>query len=293
LRQLFWPGDLCVLYPYRNEIEWLAMGISLGVLTGISIAACRLRYRFPYLLVGWLWFLGMLVPTIGLVQVGSQARADRFTYAAQLGVFLGVVWLIADGWGKRPQRWLAYAATVTGIGMMMTTLRQVEYWTNGATLFEHTVSVSDRNPLAFAHAGFGRAQLGDYSTAVSHYRMSLHFAPNFPKAWNLLTAALLKLNQYGRRPRPRDDPWRWNRTTMPSALAWPLRAKEPAMILRLSRIPQTCAGGPGPGSCPVSPGTAAGKTGEFDAAIKSLQQAAQLRPDDAQIAEALRKVSAD
>jgi Flp pilus assembly protein TadD len=293
LRQLAWPGDLCVLYPYRNEFEWLAAGISLVVLTAVTTAAWRLRLRFPYLLVGWLWFLGMLVPMIGLVQVGSQARADRFTYAAQLGVFWAAIWLIADLWGERPRRWLAYAATVTGIGMMMMTLRQVEFWTNGVTLFEHTISVSDRNSLAYAHAGFGRAQLGDYSNAVSHYRMSLHFAPKFPKVWNLLTVALLQLNrnaeaadaaQQALALEPKNNVARLNLATAlertgddSQAISEYLRLVEadPTMAHALFRL-----------------GLLQAKQGETGAAIKSLEQAARLRPDDATIAEALRKVSA-
>jgi cytochrome c-type biogenesis protein CcmH/NrfG len=293
LRQLVWPCDLCVLYPYRNEIEWLAAGISLIVLTAITIAAWRLRLGFPYLLAGWLWFLGMLVPTIGLVQVGSQARADRFTYAAQIGIYWAAIWLIADLWGERPRRWLAYAAAITCAALLMTTLRQVEYWTNGITLFEHTISVSDRNALAYAHAGFARAQLGDYSRAVSHYRMSLQLVPKFPKVWNLLTLALLQLNsnaeaadaaQQALALEPKNNVAHLNLATAlertgndSQAISEYLRvvAADPTMAHALHRL-----------------GLLQARQGDIDAAIKSLKQAVRLRPDDAMISEALRQVSA-
>jgi tetratricopeptide (TPR) repeat protein len=137
----------------------------------------------------------MLVPMIGLVQVGSQARADRFTYAAQIGVFVATIWLIADLWGARSRRWPSYVAAIVGSGFMLTTLRQVEYWTNGATLFERAIAVNDHNPVAHAQAGFARAQLGDHETAVAHYQNSLRLAPKFAKVWNHLAVSLLQLNR--------------------------------------------------------------------------------------------------
>src|SRR4029434_8952400 len=165
-------------------------GVSAIVLLVITFAAWKLRRKYTYLLVGWLWFLGMLVPMIGLIQVGTQGHADRFVYAAEIGLFAAVIWLIADLWGSRAQRLLVYTSVIVGAGLLMMTLRQVEYWTNGVTLFEHTISLVKRNPLAYANAGVARAQLGDYQSAVSHYQMSLSFAPKNPQVLNHLGVAL-------------------------------------------------------------------------------------------------------
>jgi tetratricopeptide (TPR) repeat protein len=292
LHQLVWPTDLCVIYPHPQVIEWLKAGISAIVLIGITLAAWRLRRQFPYVLVGWLWFLGMLAPMIGLVQVGTQARADRFTYAAQIGIFVAAVWLIADLWGARSRRFPTYISAVVGAGLMILTLRQVEYWTNGVTLFEHTIAVAHRNPLAHANAGLARAQLGDYESAVSHYKTSLGFAPTNPKLWNQLALTLIQLNRNAEAAEaarqavaqaPGFTAARFNLATAcersgddSNAIVEyrELAQREPAMVIAHLRLGMLLA-----------------KRGEIEAATQSVKEAARLRPNDATIADALRKLA--
>lgn len=292
LLQIVWPHDLCVMYPHPQVVEFAKAGVAAFVLAAITVVAWRHRQKFPYLLGGWLWFLGMLVPMIGLVQVGTQARADRFTYTAQIGIFVALVWLIADLWGTRARRVIVYAASIVTAALTILALRQVEYWTNGATLFEHTVAVVDRNPHAYANAGLSRAQLGEYPTAVSHFKKSLGFARKNPKLWNQLALALLHLNRNteaanAAREALAQDPKlttaRYNLAiacerigddTQAIAQYRELVRSNPAMIPAHYRL-----------------GVLLTNQGAVERAAESLKEAARLSPNDEKIAEALRKVT--
>lgn len=196
LRQLAWPADLSVLYPHKQLAEPVNATIAAILLLAITTAASYSRRKYPYLLVGWLWFLGMLVPTVGFVQVGPQSHADRFTYVAQLGIFTALSWLVADLWRNRPRRILGYAAAIVGTVLAMTTLKQVEYWTNSATLFEHAIAVSDSDPQLYGSAGFARAQLGDYPAAIGHYLNALRLNAGNAEDWNNLASAFIHTHRY-------------------------------------------------------------------------------------------------
>jgi Flp pilus assembly protein TadD len=229
---------------------------------------------------------------IGLVQVGTQSHADRFTYAAQIGIFAAVVWLIADLWDGRPRRMLGYASAVVGAGLMVMCLQQVEYWTNGITLFEHAVAVEDRNPFAYANAGLARAQAGDYQSAVSHFKKSLGFAPKNPKVLNQLAFALIQLDRNADAVEaarqavalaPGFTMARFNLATACERAGDESQAiteyrnlvqAEPTMVQAHFRL-----------------GILLAKSGEINAAMQSLKEAARLRSDDATIADAVRKYS--
>lgn len=292
LCQFAWPSGLGVLYPYPQKLRLFEAGLSLVIVIGFTFAAWKLRRKFPYLLIGWLWFLGMLVPNIGVVQAGSQAHADRFTYTAQLGIFTAVVWLIADLWGERPRRLLAYAGAIVGAGLTLLTLRQVEYWTNSATLFEHTIAVTERNALAYAHAGLAREQLGDHSRAVSHLEIAVRLAPDNYRAWNYLSSALINL---GRNTEAADAARRslalmpnYNTARLNLASAYERMSDDSQAITKYRKLVKT---DPAMGFAHYRLGVLLSKKGEIDAAAQSLTQAAQLSPSDAKISEALRRVT--
>jgi hypothetical protein len=179
-----------VLYPHPRKVEALAAMLALALLGGITFAAWRARRERPFALVGWLWFLGILVPVIGLVQVGSQARADRFTYLPQIGIFMAVVWSVAGwsaAWPRQARAW-GFGAVAMALGFV--TMRQVGFWENGATLFERTAAVTKDNVVAYANAGFARARYGDYARAIEHYRAALRLSPGNAETWNNLGSAL-------------------------------------------------------------------------------------------------------
>lgn len=293
LLQLFWPHDLCVMYPHPQVVEIVKAGLVTVGLLATTFVAWRLRQRFPYLIAGWLWFLGMLVPMIGFVQVGTQGRADRFTYAAQIGMWTATAWLIADLWIERPRRVLGYAAVIVGAALMILTLRQVEYWTNGATLFEHSVAVVDRNPHAYANAGLARAQIGDYSTAVSHYQNSLGFARKNPELWNQLSAALLHLGRNAEAAEAAREALSQDPVLTAARINLAVACERTgddsqavAQYRELVRAHPTMA------SAHYRLALLLSKQGQKEAAAESIKEAARLSPNDDRIAEALRNITA-
>src|SRR5262249_25812359 len=142
--QMFWPTALGAFYPHRGPALSMVAAAAAGVaLAGFTVLAVCLRRRCPYLLVGWLWYLGTLVPVVGLVQVGVQARADRYTYVPLIGLFLALVWGAADvglrRWGPHV---LAAAAAVVLLACALLTWRQVHVWRDDYSLWSHTLEVA-------------------------------------------------------------------------------------------------------------------------------------------------------
>ena len=194
LRTIFLPVNLGVFYPHPINPQPALAGAALGllaVITGLALWSWKKR---PYLLVGWLWFLGVLVPVIGLVQVGSQARADRFTYVPQLGIFLAVTWLVKERWADRACA-LRIAAGAVLLACGMVTARQVTYWQDGTTLFEHTIAVTRNNACAYANAGLNRAHAGDPERAIAHFQASLRIQPDQSTIWREFGEALVKIGK--------------------------------------------------------------------------------------------------
>ncbi len=157
LIKMVWPANLACFYAHRVMIPLWSTGASLAVLLLISaVAAAKVR-RYPYLLVGWLWYLGTLFPMIGLLQTGSQAMADRYAYISFIGLFLAAVWGVADIWKRwtLPQWILAAASVLTVLGLGTVSFIQTGYWKNSFTLFEHALKVAHPSPQT--HAGFAAA----------------------------------------------------------------------------------------------------------------------------------------
>ncbi len=183
----FWPVDLSVYYPYlRPASPWPAIGIGLALLAATALF-WRLRRRNPALLVGWLWFLGTLVPVIGLVQVGGQAHADRYTYLPGIGL------LVALLFGLRPapfERGIGALLALGCLPLLLATRAQAALWKDTRTLFAHALAVTQRNALA--EQVYGNALLldGEIEPAIAHLRAALALVPDFPDAHNNLGTAL-------------------------------------------------------------------------------------------------------
>jgi tetratricopeptide (TPR) repeat protein len=154
LGKCFYPAKLAVFYPYFAEQLPLRETLSAGLLlAAVTVAAAALVRQRPYLMVGWLWFVGTLVPVIGLVQVGAQSLADRYTYVSLTGVFIMATWAAADisaSWPHR-RRVLGVAAGALLAGLASLTCRQLGFWKDGASLFRHTLAVTQRNWVAHAN----------------------------------------------------------------------------------------------------------------------------------------------
>jgi tetratricopeptide (TPR) repeat protein len=180
LLKMIWPASLAVFYPLPDKISGLALAASLMVLAGISIGVWLGRKGSPCLLVGWLWFLGTLVPVVGLVQVGSQAMADRYTYFPLIGVFIAAVF----GGGQlahhlRFPRAVGLALVVLVLGAcVIVTENQLTYWRNNKSLFMHALDTTRNNSIAHLWVGMAWQDEGDSSRALTEYREAARLDPN-------------------------------------------------------------------------------------------------------------------
>ncbi len=192
--KMMWPSRLAVFYPPRYELSTVQWACAAVVLLGISVLVVWASRRWRYLAVGWFWYLGMLVPVIGLVQVGRQAMADRYTYLPLTGLFLMAVWGIADLTGRWRHRrtGLAVLAVIVILGCMAGTWFQVRLWQSGLTLLTHTLKVTKSNGIAHNNLGVALLELGNPEEAILHYREALRIDPKQAVAHNNLGIALMK-----------------------------------------------------------------------------------------------------
>ena len=196
LRQTFWPANLGVLYPVETPAR-SAVVLSTVVLAVITAVVVRLSLRHRYLFTGWFWFLGVLVPVIGLVQVGVQSRADRYMYVPMVGLTIALVWAAGD-WLDRHTAWCRPAVAVTAIAMLALVVgawRQLQYWKDSRTLFEHTLAVTDRNYIIQNNLGVILARAGDNRSAMAHYMRAMLINPKFPLAKGNVGQQLLRSGQ--------------------------------------------------------------------------------------------------
>ena len=195
LGKMFWPANLAVYYPYPKEFSLLNNGQStLAVLALIAVslfALYRIR-RFPWLAAGWFWFLITLLPVIGIVQVGGQAMADRFTYIPLIGIFICLVWAGAelfDAWGLSKIISAATSVVVVVVCAVMTH-RQLGYWRNTVTLANHALVVTGVNPVAEDMLGQMLWKEGQYDLAMVRFQTAFEAAPDFTVARSDLANAL-------------------------------------------------------------------------------------------------------
>ena len=180
LWKMLWPVDLALPYPYSHIWTfWPAAGAGCLLLL-ISAGAILRARRQPYLIVGWLWFLGTLTPVIGLAQVGIQPMADRYSYVPLIGVFIMAAWAIPGAWTRWPRPGLVLGAVAAGaLGFLLAGAEtQLQYWRNSVALFSHTVAVTRNNILAEYNLAEALARQGDEAEAVVHYQRVLAIAPN-------------------------------------------------------------------------------------------------------------------
>lgn len=189
--KMLWPSELAVFYPHPVTLSWWEVagaGLLLGAIFFLAIKFIKQR---PYFIVGWLWYLGTLVPVIGLVQVGSQSMADRYTYIPLVGLFIIIVWGVPELATRRARKklWLPTLATLSIILLMVVAWKQVRYWQNSITLFEHTLEVTANNYLAHNALGvaLGNSRLDE---AKEHYLKALRINPDYMEAHNNLGIAL-------------------------------------------------------------------------------------------------------
>jgi tetratricopeptide (TPR) repeat protein len=190
LWQMVFPAGLTIpcLYPPRGWPSW-EIGLALVVLAAISVAVWACRRKRPYLLVGWLWYLGMLVPAIGIVQISYQAYADRFTYLPGVGVALAATWLVAD-WRLSRVALGSIMAGVIGL-LMVCAWQQTSYWQDSETLWTRSLACNKNNSIAAENLGVALVQDGKDDAAITCFLRALDLRPDFAEARNSLGNAYL------------------------------------------------------------------------------------------------------
>ena len=192
LEKTFWPLDLAVFYPHPalhhpapNQWPLWQVAIAGLLLLAISAAAFLCRRRQPWFVTGWFWYLGTLVPVIGIIQVGDQAMADRYTYVPLIGIFICLVWGAALAFANAPfaKPVLAALAAVTLAACLGLTRAQLRCWRTNLALFEHALAATTDNPQAHYQVGTELRQQGNYGQALEHFRAALTADPGLADAW--------------------------------------------------------------------------------------------------------------
>jgi tetratricopeptide (TPR) repeat protein len=192
LLKLFWPENLAVLYPLPSRYPWWQVTLAAAAMIAISWFVWRGRSRFAYLPVGWLWFLGTLVPVIGIVQVGSQALADRYSYFPSIGIFIAVAFGARD-LAERfhfPKITTAIAAAVVLAACVFITEKQLSYWRNDESLFRRAVAATDENEVAHLNLGVTLERQNRYAEAIAEFHNALRIDPKSVETLNNLANLL-------------------------------------------------------------------------------------------------------
>jgi tetratricopeptide (TPR) repeat protein len=194
LAKTAWPSHLAVIYPHGKWPPlWQVIGTTV-MLAGLTAGAMWMARRRTYLLVGWLWYLGTLMPVIGFAQSGAQAYADRFVYLPLIGIYLAIVWGASD---LRPdRRYRIVAGAMVLAGLMVASFRQVSHWRNSVSLFEHAVAVTRDN--AIAHDNLGLALTGEkrYDEGIAQYREAWRLNPTSTTAHGYIGTALAEQGRH-------------------------------------------------------------------------------------------------
>jgi Tfp pilus assembly protein PilF len=193
----FWPTDLAVFYPHPGYWPLEKVALAGIILCGISVLLFVARRRYPYMLVGWLWFVGTLVPVIGLVQVGGQAMADRFTYVPSLGMLILTIWgayELAKGW-RFNVIVMPLAGAMAMVICLAMTRQQLGYWKDSETLFRHTAEVTKNNYIAYNNVGAALLDQGQTEEAMGQFQEAIRINPEDAEAHYNLGVALFKKNK--------------------------------------------------------------------------------------------------
>ena len=317
LGKLFWPSDLVVFYWHPGQWPIGKVLLAGGLILGLSVLLWVQRRRFPFLLVGWLWFLGTLVPVIGLVQVGQQAMADRYTYIPSLGVLILAVWgagelMQGKAEGRKPKAESRKpkggpAGLISGFGFRISALfrasgfglriscvagcsaivlsaaltrQQIGHWTDSEALFRHALEVTENNYVAHKFLGDALDKRGQIDGAISQYQQSLRLKPDDALVCNNLGVALDKKGQT-------EDAIRQYREVIrlepdrpfPHYNLGNALLKKGQMDKAITQYQEAIRLKPDYADAHNNLGNALNNKGQLDAAIEQYQQAIRLKPN--------------
>jgi tetratricopeptide (TPR) repeat protein len=262
LVKFVWPTRLAVFYPYPADLPVWQPLLAALLLAAVTAAVLWQRRSRPYLTVGWLWFLGTLVPVIGIVQVGAQARADRYLYVPMVGLGVMLAWGAADLLRHRPRALTAGLAAAVCLAYAGAAWAQIGYWHDSGTLFTHALEVTEGNYIAEHNLGaYLMEQPGHLSDALPHLDTAVRLRPDSGTAWSDLGAALAKVPE-----------------RLPEATA---ALQKAGHLLPDSPIPHN------------NLANALAESGRFPEAIAEYRSALQIQPDYADARNNLARIEAE
>jgi protein O-mannosyl-transferase len=251
LGQMVYPAGLAAFYPYPlNGLSRWEVVLAALLLAGFFTAAMRQRRRQPWLLVGWLWYLVMLLPVVGVLQTGDQAHADRYTYLPQIGIYVAATWLMAECAAK----WHVGRAAIGGLMtavlgvLMICAWKQTAYWNDSETLWTHALGCTKENAVAHVNLSVVLLKQGRLDEAMTHCQIALQINPNFAEAHNNLGLLLVRKGRY-------------DEAITQYHIALGIEPQDAGMRFNL--------------------GTALAKSGKLDEAVTQYQIALRIRPDNA------------
>jgi tetratricopeptide (TPR) repeat protein len=288
LRKLFWPTALSPIYLHPGNWSWLQITSSIACLALFCLIAVRALANPPrrlWLPCGWFWFLGTLVPVIGIIQVGNQTIADRYTYLPSVGIFIICAWGIAEATGRyrRQKMLIAGASALAVVCLGIATFWQARYWKSSETLFTHALKVSANNYIAYLNLGTDLLQRHKLQEAITMLREGLRVSHDFPEAHLSLGEALAMAGQYEEAIEHFSAAARLKPQSAPAQLDW-------GMTLELQGKPgqgrehfiQAVTLQPHFFEAQIQLGNSLMREGQVDDAIKHFQQAVAEKPDSAE-----------
>jgi protein O-mannosyl-transferase len=285
LAQMIWPAGLAVYYPYPfGGLPSWEVALAAMLLAGLSAVAWWQRRQQPWIWIGWLWYLVMLLPVLGIIQVGAKAHADRYTYLPQIGIYVAVTWLAAE-WGAKLHLGRvamgSFMAAVLGT-LIICAWKQTAYWKSSETLWTHTLECTTRNDIAHNNLGAVLRNMGRVDEAIPHFQDALKISPGYAEArFNLGTAFAQKggldqaINQYrfGLRSMPGDADAHVNLATV--------YLQKGDLDEAIGQYQIALQINPGDAARHIALGSLLLQRGRMDEAIAHFQKSLQIKPDDA------------
>ena len=193
-----WPANLGVFYPYPGlRALWQVWG-AVFLFIAVTFLVIRTAKRFPYLAFGWLWYVGTLLPVIGIVEVGDHAMADRYTYIPLIGLFIMAGWCVPEllkGWRYKKEA-LYLSSALSLLCLLIVTWTQVGYWRNGITLFEHIFKVTEPNSISYINRGTAYWRAGNFQQAIEDVGKAIELNPEYASAYNTRASIHVSLGSY-------------------------------------------------------------------------------------------------
>ena len=295
LGKLLWPTDLAVFYPHPGYWPLERVLLAGGLIVGLSVLLFVQRRRYPFLLMGWLWFCGTLVPVIGLVQMGGQAMADRYSYIPSLGVLVLAVWGVYEltkSWHYRVVAWSVAGSTAVVLCLALTR-QQLGHWKDSEALFRHALEVTEYNYLAHLNLGSALVLKGQIDVAIRAFQEAIRLKPDFAEAHSNVGMALIRKGQideafseFQEAVRLKPD-FAEAHSNLGMALV-----RKGQIDVAIMEFQEAIRLKPGFAEAHYNVGVALARKGQIEEAIRAFQEAVRLKPDFAEANDSLARALA-